>query len=119
MEEKKKKQQKKNKSEEKKKVSEAYVECNDKKCPIHGQLSIRGHYFKGVVKKIIGQRIVIELEHLSYSKKYERFAKLSKKLHAYLPKCLIGKINIGDTVKIDECRKISKIIHFAVVEKIK
>lgn len=107
--------QKKKKFENKEKAS---VKCKDKKCPIHGQLSIHGRYFRGRVKKIIGQRVMIEFERLIYIKKYERFSKASTKLHAYLPKCLIDKIKIGDIVKIGECRPLSKIIHFAVIEKI-
>lgn len=93
--------------------------CDDKKCPIHGQLSIRGRFFKGTVIKIFNQRVVIEFERLIYIKKYERFAKASTKLHAYLPKCMIGKINVGDIIKIGECRPLNKIVHFAVIEKIK
>jgi len=95
------------------------VKCDDKKCPIHGQLSVRGRYFQGIVKKIMGQRIVIEFERLIYNEKYERFTRTSTKLHAYLPKCLINKINAGETVKIGECRPLSKIMHFVVIEKIK
>jgi len=93
--------------------------CDDEKCPIHGKLSIRGRFFKGTVIKIFNQRVVIEFERLIYLKKYERFAKASTKLHAYLPKCMIGKINIGDIIKIGECRPLNKIVHFAVIEKIK
>ncbi|UZE93638.1 MAG: 30S ribosomal protein S17 [Candidatus Pacearchaeota archaeon] len=108
--------EKKKKEEGRKKDS---AKCDDKKCPIHGQLSIRGKYFKGSVKKIVGQRAVIEFKRLIYVKKYERFSKASTKLHAYLPKCLIEKINVGDRVKIGECRPLNKIMHFAVIEKIK
>lgn len=95
------------------------VECHDKKCPIHGQLSIRGRSFKGIVKKIVGRRVIVEFERLVYIKKYERFYKASTRLHAYLPECLVDKINVGDAVKIGECRPLSKIMHFAVIEKIK
>ncbi len=109
----------KEKKEGKNKEKKDTVKCNDKKCPTHGQLSIRGRYFRGAVIKVIGQRVVIEFERLVYNKKYERFSKTSTKLHAYLPECLIGKINIGDIVKIGECRPLSKIIHFIVIEKIK
>ena len=110
------KEKKKNKDKKNKKAT---VKCNDKNCPIHGQLSIRGRYFKGIVKKIVGQRVIIEFERLIFIKKYERFAKASTKLHAYLSKCLRDEINVGDIVKIGECRPLSKIVHFAVIEKIK
>lgn len=93
--------------------------CSDKKCPFHGNLKVRGRYFKGIVKKIVGKRAVIEFERLIYYKKYERFAKFKTKLHAYMPECLRKNIAIGDLVKIGECRPLSKIMHFVVVEKIK
>lgn len=95
------------------------VECEDKKCPFHGQLSVRGRHFEGTVKKIIGSRAVIEFGRLIHSKKYERFAKAKTKLHAYIPSCLRKTIALGDSVRIRECRPLSKILHFIVMEKIK
>ncbi len=100
-------------------MKEENEKCDDKKCPLHGELSIRGRHFKGIVKKIVGRRAVVEFERLIYIKKYERFAKASTRLHAYLSKCLADKIKIGDTVEIGECRPLSKIMHFAVIKKIK
>ena len=94
-------------------------QCNDKKCPFHGSLSTRGRYFKGIVKKIIGKRAVIEFERLIYYEKYERFAKARTKLHAYLPDCMKKTVAVGDLVRIGECKPLSKIINFIVVEKIK
>lgn len=94
-------------------------ECNDKKCPFHGQLSVRGKYFKGTVIKVIGKRAVIEFERLIYYKKYERYAKKKTRLHAYLPQCIAKTIKVGDLVKIGETRPLTKIIHFVVLEKIK
>ena len=52
-------------------------------------------------------------------RKYERYYKKKTKLHAYLPLSLSEQINVGDLVKIQECRPLSKIIHFIVLEKIK
>ncbi|MCX8194189.1 MAG: 30S ribosomal protein S17 [Candidatus Pacearchaeota archaeon] len=101
---------------EEKEVNE---KCDDAKCPFHGNLSIRGKYFKGVVIKTIGKRAVIEFERLIYYKKYERYAKKKTKLHAYLPQCLAKKIRVGDLVRIGEVKPLTKIIHFVVIEKIK
>jgi small subunit ribosomal protein S17 len=95
------------------------LECKDEKCPFHGSLGVRGRYFKGTVIKIIGKRAVIEFERLIRFKKYERFAKARTKLHAYLPDCMKKQIAVGDLIKIGECRPLSKIMHFIVVEKIK
>lgn len=95
------------------------IECKDEKCPFHGHLSVRGRHFEGVVKKIVGKRAVIEFGRLIRSEKYERFAKAKTKLHAYVPDCLKKTIALGDSVRIRECRPLSKIMHFIVLEKIK
>ena len=108
---------------EKKETEEAKIsknfECNDRKCPFHGELKVRGRHFKGTVKKIMQKRVVIEFERLIYYKKYERYAKEKTKLHAYLPDCMKDSVKVGDRVKIGECRPLSKIIHFVILEKIK
>ena len=93
-------------------------ECNDKFCPMHGQISLRGRTFKGKVIKKFPRRVAIEFERTLFIKKYERYSKKKTKLHARLPKCLENSINIGDYIEIKECRPISKIIHFIVVKKI-
>lgn len=93
--------------------------CEDRKCPFHGNLSARGRLFKGIVKKIYGKRAVIEFERVVYNAKYERYAKEKTRIHAHIPACLLEKIKIGNSVRASECRPLSKIIHFVVMEKIK
>ena len=93
--------------------------CNDKDCPIHGGLKTRGKTFKGIVISKHHKRIAIEFERMIYVKKYERYAKSKTKVHARLPTCMEKEINLGDLIKIQECRPLSKIIHFVVVEKLK
>ena len=100
-------------------TGEVKSECNDKNCHIHGKLRTRGRIFKGKVIKKFHKRIVIEFERMIYIRKYERYAKSKTKIHARLPICMEDTINIGDYVKIQECRPLSKIIHFVVIEKIK
>jgi small subunit ribosomal protein S17 len=94
-------------------------ECKDKKCPFHGELSLRGRIFRGNVIKKFPKRIVIEFERTIYIRKYERYLKAKTKLHAHLPDCLAGEINLGDYVEIQECRPLSKIISFVVTKKIR
>jgi small subunit ribosomal protein S17 len=94
------------------------VECNDRFCPRHGQISLRGRSFKGRVVSKFPKRVSIEFERTIYIKKYERYSKRKTKLHARLPDCLAEDINIGDYIEIKECRPISKIIHFVVTKKI-
>lgn len=93
--------------------------CSDIDCPTHGELSVRGRAFNGKVIRKFHKRIVIEFERTDYIRKYERYVKLRTRLHARLPVCIDKEINIGDYVRIMECRPLSKIIHFVVIEKIK
>lgn len=79
----------------------------------------RGRTFEGTVTKKFPRRVVIEFERTVYVQKYERFYRKMTRLHARLPKSMEDKINVGDYIKIRECRPLSKIIHFIVVEKIK
>ena len=104
------------KKQDKKKKQE--TECEDR-CPVHGTLSVRGRYFKGTVKKIVGRRLVIEWERMIYYPKFERFSRLKSTLHAHIPKCLLPEVKVGDYVEIGECRPLSKIIHFVLIRKIK
>lgn len=105
------------KEKEKGKVAEA-KKCNDVDCPFHGNLSARGRIFHGKVTRKNPRRIMINFEGSVYVHKYERYAKSRSKIHARLPKCMEEEINIGDEVKIQECRPLSKIIHFVVTKKI-
>jgi len=94
------------------------INCTDKFCPKHGNISVRGRSFKGKVIKKFPKRISIEFERTIFIKKYERYSKRKTKLHARLPDCMANDINIGDYIEIRECRPISKIIHFIVIKKI-
>ncbi len=92
--------------------------CTDVDCPVHGKLKTRGKVFKGTVTSKHHKRIAIELERLVYIRKYERYAKSRTKIHARLPTCMEKSVNIGDLIKIQECRPLSKIIHFVVIDKL-
>ncbi len=98
--------------------TEIQIVCKDFACPRHGSISLRGRSFYGNVIKKFPKRVVIEFDRTIYVKKYERYAKRKTKLHARLPDCMLKDINVGDYIKIKECRPISKIIHFVVVGKV-
>lgn len=89
--------------------------CNDKKCHIHGNVSVRGRKFKGHVVKIYEKKVTIEFERFIYIPKYERYAKTKTRLHAHLPDCLASQIKLGDAIEIGECRPLSKMIHHVVL----
>lgn len=111
-----KKKTEKKKTEEKKLVETG---CHDKDCPIHGGLKTRGRTFKGIVISKHDKRVAIEFERLNYIRKYERYSRSKSKMHARLSRCMEKEVSIGDLIKIAECRPLSKIIHFVVVEKLK
>ncbi len=94
------------------------VNCTDIDCPVHGNLKLRGRTFKGHVISKHEKRIAIEFERMIYLRKYERYGKTKTKLHARLPKCMDKEVNVGDLVRIKECRPLSKIIHFTFLEKV-
>ena len=77
----------------------------------------RGRTFEGIVTKKFPTRIVIEFEKTVYIPKYERYYKRKTRIHAKLPENM--DIKLGDYVKVRECRPLSKIIHFIVIEKLK
>ena len=102
------------------KISKASeIKCNAKNCHIHGKIKLRGKIFEGEVKKKFSNRVVIEFDRSIYIRKYERYQKSKTKIHARLPLCMDKQINVGDIIKIQETRPLSKIIHAVVLGKIK
>jgi small subunit ribosomal protein S17 len=93
--------------------------CKDRDCSVHGKLKLHGRTFKGKVTKKFQRRVVIEFERMVYVKKYERYKRGKTKIHARLPTCLENEIQIGDYIKVQECRPLSKLVHFAVIGKVK
>lgn len=82
-------------------------------------ISPRGRIFEGTVTKKFPKRVAIEFERMIKIRKYERYTKARTKIHARLPESMENEIKIGDYIKIQECRPLSKLIHFIVIEKIK
>jgi small subunit ribosomal protein S17 len=91
--------------------------CDDKYCPFHGTLPVRGQIITGVVSSIkMENSIIVKREHMSYVPKYERYEKRTSKYSAHCPPCI--KVEAGDRVRIAECRPLSKTISFVTIEKI-
>ncbi len=90
-------------------------ECNDKHCPFHGILSVRGKLFEGkVVSAKAKNTIVLQKESLVYFTKFKRYARSKNTIHAYKPSCI--DVEEGDSVLTVECRPVSKSVSFVVVE---
>jgi small subunit ribosomal protein S17 len=91
--------------------------CDDKFCPFHGTLPVRGQIITGVVSSVkMRNSIIVKREYMSYVPKYERYEKRTSKYSAHCPPCI--KVETGDRVRIAECRPLSKTISFVAIEKI-
>jgi small subunit ribosomal protein S17 len=77
----------------------------------------RGRTFQGYVIKKFPRRVVVSQERTVYVHKYERFFKKKSAIHARLPEGM--DVQLGDFIKVQECRPLSKIIHAIVIAKIR
>ena len=82
-------------------------------------LSTRGRIFQGSVIRKFHKRVTIEFERTVKIQKFERFMKKRTRIHARLPDEFANEINMGDLIRVQECRPLSKLIHFVVVEKVR
>lgn len=82
-------------------------------------LSTRGRVFQGNVIRKFPKRVTIEFERTVKLQKFERFMKKRTRIHARLPDEFADQINMGDLIRVQETRPLSKTIHFVVVEKVR
>ncbi|MEK9805278.1 MAG: 30S ribosomal protein S17 [Euryarchaeota archaeon] len=89
----------------------------DQNCPFYGSLRLRGQIIEGTVSSTgMSNSIIVQREITRYMKKYERYEKRTRRYAAHLPSC-IGEVESGETVRIMECRPLSKTVKFCVIEK--
>jgi len=89
--------------------------CDDRNCPFHGTLSIRGRVLDGVVISTkMDKTAVVRRDYLHYVPKLKRYERRRSHIPAHNPPCI--NIKEGNLVKIAECRPISKTVSFVVVE---
>ncbi|MEA3558259.1 MAG: 30S ribosomal protein S17 [Candidatus Thermoplasmatota archaeon] len=92
-------------------------ECKDPNCPFHGTLSVRGFAWDvQVVSKKMDSTIVVMREKRHYVKKYQRYEKRSSRFLVHHPPCV--HLEIGDMVKVMECRPLSKVTSMVVLGRI-
>lgn len=88
--------------------------CQDKHCPFHGTLPVRGGLLDGVVVSTKMQgTVVVERAYLRYIPKFERYEKRTSRYFAHSPPCL--DLQIGKQVQIAECRPLAKNVSFVVI----
>jgi len=90
--------------------------CDDRDCPFHGTLSIRGRVLNGVVISAkMDKTVVIRRDYQFYVPKFKRYERRHSHINAHNPPCL--SVKEGERVRIAECRPLSKTVSFVVVEK--
>ncbi|HLC71242.1 MAG TPA: 30S ribosomal protein S17 [Candidatus Nanoarchaeia archaeon] len=91
-------------------------ECTDKKCPFHGEITVKEESFTGkVVKKDINRSATIEWEKSSYVPKYERYEVRRRRLRVHNPACINAQL--GDIVIAAKTRPLSKTKHHVIIQK--
>ena len=95
-------------------------ECEDQKCPFHGETKIRGKITNGlVVSKKSRNTVIIRQDYVHFVKKYQRYERRNQRLACHLPECLRYEVDVGDLVRVGESRKLSKTKAFIVLDVLK
>lgn len=103
--------------EKPKKTKKEAKGCNDVNCPIHGSLATRGAVLEGIVASDkMDKTVIVQSDYKIKLNKYERYRSSKSRIPAHNPPCI--DINVGDKVRIRECRKLSRTISFVVTEKL-
>ncbi len=91
--------------------------CNDRNCPFHGDLPVRGRVLEGsVVSAKMDKTVIVKRDYLHYVPKFIRYERRHSRIASHNPPCIDAKE--GDRVIIAECRPVSKTVSFVVVEKL-
>ena len=89
--------------------------CDDRHCPFHGRLPLRGQVLEGtVVSTAMQHTAVVERTLLHYVPKFERYEKRRRRYLAHSPDCL--HVAVGHRVRIAETRPLSKTVSFCIIE---
>lgn len=88
--------------------------CDDRHCPFHGNLPVRGSVFDGeVVTAGMQKTAVVRRELMHGDAKFERLLRVQRKYPVHSPPCL--EVKVGDLVRIAECRPVSKTVSFVII----
>jgi len=82
-------------------------ECTDKKCPFHGEITVKKELFTGrIIKKDINRSATIEWFRPNYIAKYERYELKRSRLRVHNPACINAEV--GQEVLVAKTRPLSK-----------
>ena len=89
--------------------------CTEETCPKHGSLKTRGAIVQGIVTSIKPKKTaIIVVQRFRKVPKYERLEKRRSKIPVHVPSCM--SVEVGQTIRASECRKISKTKSFVLLE---
>ncbi|HLC88575.1 MAG TPA: 30S ribosomal protein S17 [Candidatus Nanoarchaeia archaeon] len=81
--------------------------CTDKKCPFHGEITVKKEFFTGkIVKKDVSHSATLEWFRSTYIHKYERYEIKRSRIRVHNPPCLNAQV--GQTVLVAKTRPLSK-----------
>ena len=90
-----------------------HLECNDLRCPVHGNIKTRGMQMSGkIVSDKAKKTVIVEIDYTRYIYKYERYLRRRSRIPAPKPDCIDAKL--GSIVNIAETRRLSKTKSFVV-----
>ncbi|MDH5783346.1 MAG: 30S ribosomal protein S17 [Candidatus Bathyarchaeota archaeon] len=91
--------------------------CDDRNCPFHGTLKVRGRILEvTVLSAKMDKTVIVKRDYQFYVPKFKRYERRHSHIPAHNPPCL--SVKEGDVVKVAECRPISKTVSFVVIEKL-
>jgi small subunit ribosomal protein S17 len=69
-----------------------------------------------VVSDRMDKTVTVERSQLELVRKYKRYGKTTIRMHAHNPPCIDAQV--GDRVRIGECKPLAKTVSFVVIEKL-
>src|SRR3989338_6399975 len=92
--------------------------CDDRHCPFHGELKVRGRIFIGTaIRSVFHKSTIIEFPRKFYLPKFERFEKRRSRIPIHIPP--MNNISKGDTGQGMESKAIPKTKNLVAVEVMK
>lgn len=96
-------------------LEEPEEECDDKKCPFHGEIDVKPEEKKGeLVSKDLNKTAKIKWDRKYEVPKYERYEIRSSSIKAHNPPCIDAEK--GQIVKAMRTKPLSKTKDFVIVE---
>jgi len=90
-------------------------ECTDRKCPFHGEITVKPELFRGrVIQKDLNHSATIEWSTSFYVAKYERFETRRSRMRVHNPACI--NADVGQKVLAAKTKPLSKTKHHVVIQ---